>query len=132
MDLIKITPDIERVRNILEMIGLIEQRIKTQNKEIMASLIIADYYEIIKELITAVLLTDGFKTLSHKELIEYIKTNYREFSESEISLLDTLRVLRNRISYEGFKINISYLKRNEPEFKSIIQKLKILIKEKIS
>ena len=132
MDLTKITPDKERVRNILNMILLIEDRIILQDPKKMTALIISDYYEITKELITAILLVDGYKTLSHKELIEYIKTNYREFSESEISLLDTLRVLRNRISYEGFKINISYLKRNEPEFKSIIQKLKILIKEKIS
>ena len=124
MNLLKITPNNERVKSILEMVLLIEERIMVQNKKKMASLIISDYYEIIKELITAVLLKDGYKTLSHKDLIDYIKERYDDFSHHEISVLDNLRILRNRISYEGYKIDISYLERNEDLFKSIIRKLK--------
>ena len=66
MGLIKITPNKERARSILEMTKLISERIKSQDKIKMASLIISDYYEIIKELITAVLLIEGYKTLGHK------------------------------------------------------------------
>ncbi len=50
MDLIKITPDTEKAKNILKMISLLEERIQQQDKERMSALIITDYYEIIKEL----------------------------------------------------------------------------------
>jgi len=131
MELIKIAPDKEKARSILKMVSLIKERIKKQERDKMAALIIADYYEIIKELITAILLIDGYKTLSHKDLIDYIKENYKEFSIHEISVLDDLRVLRNRIAYEGFFIEPSYLERNEPLFKEIIKKLEGLIERKL-
>lgn len=107
MELIKITPDKEKAKSILKMISLLKERIKKQEKEKMTALIIADYYEIIKELLTAILLVDGYKTLSHKDLIDYLKKKYKEFSSHEISILDELRILRNRISYEGFLLNLS-------------------------
>ncbi len=131
MDLIKITPDKEKARSILKMISLIEERIKKQEKERMAALIIADYYEIIKELATAILLIDGYKTLSHKDLIDYLEENYKEFSTHEISVLNDLRVLRNRIAYEGFFVDPSYLDRNESLFKTMIQKLRNLTEKKL-
>jgi len=130
MDLIKITPDTERAQSILKMVSLLEERIKNQNKNKMTSLIISDYYEIIKELTTAILLTDGYKTLSHKDLIDYLKERYFQFDENDISNLDDLRILRNRISYEGFFIDISYLNRNENLFKEIIKKLKNILTDK--
>jgi hypothetical protein len=132
MDIIKITPNKERAKNILNIVSLLEKRVKDQDKEKMASLIIADYYEIIKELITAILLIDGYKTLSHKDLIDYLKEKYSQFSNNEISILDNLRVLRNRITYEGFNINSSYLTRNETCFLEVIKKIRILINRKLT
>ena len=131
MDLIKITPDNEKARSILKMTELIEERINNQDRKKMGALITADYYEILKELITAVLLMDGYKTLSHRDLIEYLREKYKEFSSYELSFLDDLRVLRNRISYEGFFIEPSYLGRNEPLLKSLILKLKKLANGKL-
>ncbi len=130
MELIKITPDKEKARSILKMISLIEERIKTQDRKEMAALIIADYYEIIKELATAILLIDGYKTLSHKDLIDCLK-KYPEVSSHEVSVLNDLRVLRNKIAYEGFFIEPSYLYRNESLFKSMIRKLRDLINKKL-
>jgi len=132
MDLIKITPDKEKAKSILKMVSLLEKRIKNQNKKEMVALIISDYYEIIKELITSILLIDGYKTLSHKDLIDYLKQRYEEFSSYEISVLDDLRILRNRISYEGFFVESPYLDRNESLFLSLINKLKNLIKKKLN
>lgn len=131
MEIIKITPDKQRAKNILNMIALLEKRILLQDKKTMSSLILADYYEVIKELITGVLFVDGYKTLSHKDLFEYLSTKYKDFSSSELSLLDDLRTLRNRISYEGFNAPSSYLERNEESFKDVIKKLKILLEKKV-
>ena len=132
MEIIKITPDKERAKSILKMTCLIEERIKIQNKEKMAALIITDYYEIIKELITAILLIDGYKILSHKDLIDYLKEKYFDkFNAYDVSVLDDLRILRNRIAYEGFFVEPSYLDRNKTVFTKIIKKLKELIENKL-
>jgi hypothetical protein len=131
MDLIKITPDKEKARSIMKMISLIEERIKNQDKKKMTALIIADYYEIIKELITAILLTDGYRTLSHKDLIDYLREKYPQFNANDISNLSDLRVLRNRVAYEGFFIEPSYLNRNETLFREIIKKLKDILDNKL-
>jgi len=131
MELIKITPDKEKAKSILQMVLLLEDRIKVQDQERMAALIIADYYEIVKELITAILFIDGYKTLSHKDLIHYLEENYASFSAREMDIIDNLRILRNRVAYEGFLVDSSYLKRNENRFKKIINKLKPIIKQKL-
>ena len=131
MDLIKISPDKERAISIFKMTSLLEERIKSQNKSKMTVLIVSDYYEIIKELITAILLTEGYKTLSHKDLIDYLKDKYSQFTANEISILDDLRILRNRITYEGFLIEVPYLNRNEHLFKDIINKLKDILNIKL-
>ena len=131
MEIIKITPDKEKAKSIMKMSLLIEERIQTQNLEKMAALILVDYYEIMKELMTAVLLCDGFKTLSHKDLIDYLQEYEKEFTLFEISLLDEMRILRNRISYDGFFTEPSYLIRNESFFKGIIRKLREILNKKI-
>lgn len=97
----------------------------------MTSLIITDYYEIVKELITAILLIDGYKTLSHKDLIAYVKEHYSSFSMHDITNLDALRKLRNRVAYEGYFVEVSYLDRNEVLFKEIIQKLKDSVSKRL-
>ena len=131
MSLIRTTKDKERVKSILEIVELIEKRISKEDKSKFSPLILSDYYEIIKELMTAVLLRDGFKTLSHKELIEYLELKYKEFNKSEILEIDKLRITRNRIVYEGFKIPQNYLTDYEFVFRLIIKKLKLLIKNKL-
>jgi hypothetical protein len=98
----------------------------------MTALIISDYYEIIKELITSLLLLDGFKTLSHKDLLEYLKINYNEFNEFDILILNNLRMLRNRVAYEGYSMEVSYLDKNENNFKLLIDKLDKIISVKLN
>ena len=113
------------------MVELIEIRIKDENKKKFFPLILADYYEIMKELITSLLLCDGFKSTGHRELVEYLKKNYLKFSVQDMLIVDKLRVLRNKSVYEGFKIPIDYLVNNEIYFKKIINKLKLLVKDKL-
>ncbi|MEK6940832.1 MAG: hypothetical protein AABW49_02945 [Nanoarchaeota archaeon] len=64
--MIRIKPDKERAKSILNMISLIEERIKLQDPKKMAALIISDYYEIIKELITALLSAGVIRLLAIK------------------------------------------------------------------
>lgn len=130
--LIKITPDKERVKSIFGMVSLIEKRIEQSNKEEFTALLIGDYYEIIKELATTILNLDGYKTLSHKTLFDFLKDQHKSFTLSEVELMDELRKIRNKVVYEGFFIRPDYLKRNKAIIKTIILKLKMLVEEKLN
>jgi len=85
--------------------------------------ILEEYYEIIKELITSIMYKLGFKTLSHKALIEFAKENIKILTSSDISLIDELRIKRNNIVYYGETITEKFLKEREESIRNIINKL---------
>lgn len=85
--------------------------------------IIEEYYEIIKELLTSFMYLQGFKTLSHKALVEFSAKNIKDLSNKEISLIDELRIKRNNIVYYGEQITLEFLKSREEHIKDIIKKL---------
>ncbi len=129
-DVFKISKDIERANSLLE--------IAIERKDIIKILprdkpykIIEEYYEIILELLTAVMYCDGQKTLSHKTLIEYYSKNYSNLEQHQIKLIDQLRKHRNNIVYYGKKVKIEFLINNENEIKNIIKILEKIVKEKI-
>ena len=65
----------------------------------------------------------GFNCTNHLCLIAYLKKNISSF-DYECEKIDELRQIRNEISYRGFAVKKDYLERNEPEFKSIIDRLR--------
>ncbi len=119
-EIIKVTPDKEKAKNLYKMIKVILNRIKSTDKNLFTSLIISDYYEVLKELITAILITKGIKALSHKLLIEQVRN---ELNEEEYYLLDELRIIRKKINYDGFFVENDYLNRKESKIKVLIIKL---------
>jgi len=125
MELMKIKPDKERAKSLLQLAMLRYGKISYFDIEKESSLIAESYYETAKELVTALLFIDGYKTLSHKDLISYLKANYNQvFTEDEIDKLDTLRKRRNKILYYGVFVDSDYIKRNKACFEKIISKLK--------
>lgn len=119
-EIFKISKNEIRTNSLIEMA---KERFNDVNKEAKTYKIIEEYYEIIKELITALMYSNGFKTLSHKMLIIYLEQNYEAFNKSEIILIDELRKLRNNILYYGQKVEKEFLINNEKEIKLIINKL---------
>ncbi|MFQ5647973.1 MAG: hypothetical protein ACE5FW_01940 [Candidatus Aenigmatarchaeota archaeon] len=71
-EVFEISVDKERAKSLLRMVEVRLQSIKDTDKKKYASLVLEEYYDAISELLTAVLLLDGYKTLSHKALIEHI------------------------------------------------------------
>ncbi|MBI2583478.1 MAG: hypothetical protein HYW25_02325 [Candidatus Aenigmarchaeota archaeon] len=128
----KIYPDGEMARSMLKMIEMRIKEAELKNKREFASLVVEDYYEIIKETITALMAMDGYKTLSHEVLIGYLKEFYPRFSDAEINLMDHLRKLRNKIVYKGFFVNPDFLERNEKRIKIVMSKLLKILKEKLA
>ena len=119
-DIIKISPDNKRAKALKEMA---KERYSTINDFKMPYRIIEEYYEIIKELLTAFMYKDGQKTLSHKSLIDFARKNIKFLSTTEIELIDNLRVKRNNIVYYGEKISTEFLKYREQIIKKIIDLL---------
>ncbi|MBU2634129.1 MAG: hypothetical protein KJ674_02705 [Nanoarchaeota archaeon] len=132
--LIKITSNKEKAKSILKMVDTTLEMIKQIDKLKFPSNITKEYYDVIRELISIILLLDGYKTVgegAHKKLIEYLESNYKQFTKHEISIIDDLRIIRNKISYNGFFVNEDYIERNLNYFYNIIKKLKGLINKKI-
>jgi hypothetical protein len=132
--IIKTTPDREKAKSILKMVETTMEMICAIDSKKYPSNVIKEYYEVIRELITVILLLDGYKTQgegAHKKLVEYLAKNYPEFKGHEISLINDLRLTRNRIAYNGFFVNDEYLERKMKEILAIIEKLRVLIYKKL-
>lgn len=128
--IIKITPDKEKAKSIMKMVKTTLEMIKTIDAKKFASNVLKEYYDVIREFMTVTLLLDGFKTTgegAHKKLIEYLDENYNQFTKYEISLLNELRITRNKISYNGFFITEDYLERKRKDILDIISKLKSIV-----
>ena len=119
-ELIKISKDERRANALIEMA---KERYKTITELKAPYRVIEEYYEIIKELLTASMYKLGYKTLSHKVLVEFSKEKIKSLTNREIELIDELRVKRNNIVYYGEKVNLEFLKSREPIIKEIIEKL---------
>ena len=64
-------------------------------------------------------------------MIEYLESNYKTFDSSEILLIDDLRIVRNKIAYDGFFVKETYIDRKLNNIQEVIGKLKKLINEKL-
>jgi hypothetical protein len=132
--LIKISQDIERAKSILNSVSRSEEMLEQLDLPKFASNIVKEYYEIIRELISVVLLLDGYKVVgesAHKELIEFFCSRYEQFSGVESVLIDDLRKVRNKIAYEGFSVGLDFLRMRQKYIKSFIRDIKALISVKI-
>ena|SRR3989344_8540761 len=124
-EIFKTQKDTIRAKALKEMA---EERLLDLRKEIKTYKIVEEYYEIIKELITAIMYRDGFKTLGHIELIIFLENNYpKGFVREEFKLIGELRKMRHNIVYYGEKVDVLFLKNKEERLKVIIKKLNDLL-----
>lgn len=125
----KVEVDYERIKSIIKMCSI---RLKTTKKIILdketASIIASDYYEVIKELLTALLLKNGLKSNNHECLISFFKYKYPKY-EYEVQAMHQLKNIRNRVSYEGIFVKKEYIETNKLEIEHIIDLLNKLIEE---
>lgn len=131
--IIKITPDKEKAKSILRLIKEREEFILTIDINKFPTNAAENYYEIIKELATTLILLDGLKAIgenAHRDLIDSL-INYKEFSQEEIIFMNDLRTKRNNSFYEGKKVDVNYLKNNQDRILKVMGKLKRAIKKKL-
>ncbi len=132
-DIEKITPDFEKATSLLALVELRQKDLVSKEKTTeFATLVVESYYEIIKELLTAIMSIDGYKTLSHEILVSYLETQKHEITTAEMFLADQLRKTRNDIAYRGIKIPVDYLSRNQQSITVLIKKLKKILLLKLN
>ena len=133
-DLVRITPNKDKAKSILKMVETTLEMVKNIDKSKFPSNVTKEYYEVIRELISVILLLDGYKTIgegTHKRMIEYLESNYKQFDGYEISLIDDLRIVRNKIAYDGFFVKEAYINRKIGTIQRITEKLRDIIDKKL-
>ena len=90
------------------------------------SFIIEGYYEIIKELMIALLLNNGFRSKNHQCLISYFYKHFKQY-EAEAHLISQMSYLRNRLDYYGEQIDFAFYEKNKLKIEQIITILKSLV-----
>jgi hypothetical protein len=119
----------EELLNLAEHKETFWKSISSKSKE-FPSLFIEGYYEIIKELVTAVLLLDGWKALNHECLFAYLKEKQEDL-ELDFDYLLELKDLRNSIDYRGVKVSDSIWQQNQLKMQLTINRLKEFVRERV-
>ena len=124
-----VTPDKGKIASMRKMCSVRLRMLKmTVLDEETASVIVADYYEVIKELLVALLLKNGLKSDNHECLISYFKVTFSEYAY-ETEIIHTLKDIRNRVSYDGIFVKKEYVQDNKLEFEHIILLLDRLLED---
>lgn len=130
-NIFKISKDKIRAESLLAMSEEREKRILPVLPRDLPYKLLEEYYEIMVQLITALMYNNGYKTLSHVYLIEYLKKNYNELNDQKIKTIDTLRKLRHGTMYYGKKVGEEFLINYEDDVKNIIETIKSILKEEL-
>jgi len=131
--IIKVTPNKEKAKSMLLLAEQKENFANTIDIIKYSTNAAENYYDVIRELASALLLLDGKKAMgeyAHKETIDEF-ADYKEFADDEISLIDDLRIKRNNSSYEGKPVDIVYVENKKQKWISVIQKMKNIIRKKL-
>ncbi len=130
-EIFRIKRDKERAKDLFDISKDRIDFLETISRDRIYKLI-EEYYEVIKELLTAIMYLDGYKTLSHIKLIDYFYENYRDLTSEEIKIVDILRKFRIGIIYYGKKVSEDFLINNENKIKDIIKRLSSLVGKKLT
>jgi len=128
--ILKDETDADRVKSLLKFAELRKRFWSKTYGDKYNFLAAEGYYEVVKELLTALLNLHGRKCSNHECLIAFFRETYPKY-EYEANAIDMLRKVRNTINYRGVFTDNDYLKKNKLEFDHIIELLQRLIKEKL-
>jgi len=120
--------DVARRDSIIEKAFMRLKRAReTKINEETVSFVVEDYYEVIKELLTAYLLNSGMRSKNHQCLISYFYKENPTF-EREAYLIAHMSLFRNRLAYYGESIPLDFYHKNKKDFETIITIVTDLIK----
>ena len=108
----KADPDRERARSLLTTAR--KRLLRTQRQPFLedeVSFAIEDRYEVLKELLTAFLLTHGLRSSNHQCLIAFFREQFPG-RERDADLLGLLCYRRNRLEYYGERLEPAFYRRH--------------------
>ncbi|HIH12902.1 TPA: hypothetical protein HA242_04210 [Candidatus Woesearchaeota archaeon] len=116
----KVEIDTDKVNSILKLCAVRLRVVKLIPLDAETASVIAEhFYEIMKELLIALLLLHTIKSDNHECLIAFFKKTYPE-KEYETKVMYDLKAIRHKIDYEGLFVGKGYIERNRLEFIHII------------
>lgn len=127
--IIKIKPDKGKAKSMMRLVEGRIQVLPRLKKIGFPNVVVENYYEVVKEISSILLLSKGFKSVGetfHRDLFEFL---YKEkiIAPEEFFLINDLRIRRNKSFYHGKKISDDYLNAKENQLDEIIKKLKSLL-----
>jgi len=129
----KVKENPEQAKALYELARRRLESIEKRRKDEFSQLLIESYYEAIKELISALLSIQGYKSYSHECLVSFMNEFYPTiFDDFQIHFLDSLRKLRSDIQYKGRDVADDYLKRNSSVIEKIIGNLLNIIEKELN
>ncbi len=124
----KVSQDPEKIKSIIIMANQrldFVKSVKVTEKNV--SFIFDDYYEIIKELLIALMLKAGMRSKNHQCLFTFFSAKFGY--EAEVNTIQQMSFLRNRLDYYGEAIEYHYFQENYKSFEEIIKLLFKLLKK---
>jgi hypothetical protein len=124
--------DVDKVKEMLKLVKHKYQfwNLVKENSREYPTLFIEGHYEIIKELVVAILLLDGWKSSNHDCLFQYLIEKKKDV-EVDIDFLSNLRRTRNRINYDGITVSYNIWQRCEFKVDLIINDLIKYVEDKL-
>lgn len=130
-DVKRIFPDIELAKSLVEETETrIEIALEMKLDDKRARVIFELLYDSLRELIDALLTLDGYKSYSHEAAIAYLK-KFSDFSDFEISSLESFRKIRIASKYYGKPAKIEEAVRIKEQFQILKEKIIKIINSKL-
>ncbi|MGV8161999.1 MAG: hypothetical protein ACP5N2_01545 [Candidatus Nanoarchaeia archaeon] len=119
-------PDFPKAASMYFVIKIRKEELEKQKTSFLK---LETYYEIIKELLSAIMATKGLKSSNHECIVSYFRHRYPSLN-IESKKFHELKEIRNDLQYEGKIPRDTYLFENQQIFDKIIENLeKELLKE---
>lgn len=116
----KIEVDVSRVRSMLEVAS---DRVDFLRDVVVGeknvSFLVEGYYEVMKELLTALGFAKGLKSMNHQCLFSYFYKMFPDF-EGEARFLLRMNMLRNRLNYYGEAVDLGWYEANRKEILRVV------------
>lgn len=124
----KVEPDFARIQDIINSAN---DRKKTTKllpvNEITKETVVSLFYDVLRELLEALALQNGFKIYNHECYTSFLKNIIKD--DNFALEFDSLRLLRNAINYYGKKIELNDINMILFKIEKFIKKTKELLKK---
>jgi len=126
--------DLEKAKSLLDNveqdIDTLKDTIPVMEKKKNFSLIWSSQYEIIRQLVQSILLLEKVNSNNHQCLYAYVCVKHEEW-DIDWDTIETMRLLRNGVHYEGRPVNAETWKEYKLKFEIYTKTFIKILKEKL-